>query len=315
MAELEIRGKTVSGRVISFDKIVAFQFQSDRFTPADGFTCTVLSDMASQTFVRILLIYAGKEIFEGIVDTQTYSFGKNGETLSFSCRSLPAMSLDNEACPGTYLNLTADQVIQSHALPYGISGDNLPYRGIAGEFLVPKGTSHWEAIQLYCQKVYGKTPFINSENKVALTPFSSRQHFFSNRDPNGISYSEGSIIKDRYQMISKLMVRSMLGNYTKIVVNNLAKGQDVLRERYYNPGQEWQGKELLAGEMAVKEKQLDYFEIQLEIPGISVFYVGDLARLSDSKGDYSSLYIGQVKWEMDETGLQTRVTLWDKNVV
>ncbi len=315
MAALEIRGKTPSGKVISFPQIVAFQFQSDRFTPADSFTCTVLSNRGSENFSRILLRYNGSNLFEGIVDTQTVSFGATGETLSFSCRSLPALALDNEACPGTCLQLTSDQMIRSHGLPYGISGDAFPYRGIVQEILIPKGMSHWEFIQFYCQTVYGKTPFLNSEKKVALTPFSGREYYFSNRDGKGISYCNGKIVKNRYQMISKMLVRSKQGNYTKIVVNNLAKGQDVLRERYYHPGREWQGKELLAGEMAVKEKQLDYFEIQLELPELSVLHVGDLARFSDPVGAYGSLYISRVLWKFDSAGLRTQVTLWDKTVV
>lgn len=315
MDQLEIRGKTLSGAVISFREIVEFQFESDRFTPADGFTCTVLSDRGGEIFTRLLLLYQNKKLFEGIVDTQTLSFGEQGESLSFSCRGLPALALDNEACPGTYLELTSDQLIQSHALPFGIKGEQFPYRGVARELLIPKGMSHWEVIQFYCQTVYGKTPFLNREQKVALTPFSSREYFFSNQNPKAIPYTKGSITRNRYQMISKLLVRSRMGNYTKIVVNNLAKGQDVFRERYYHPGREWEGKELLAGEAAVKEKQLDYLEIRLELPQLSVFYVGDLAKFSDSWGSYQSLYVSRVKWKFDAAGLRTQVTLWDKSVV
>lgn len=313
---VEIKGVTLGGNQVKFQNIVEFRFQSDRFTPADDFTCTVLDDAGGVTFVKILFYYNKSLLFEGMVDCQEQVITERETCLRLECRSLSALSLDNEACPGNYFNLTGEQLVRAHGIPYGIKGHQFPYNGRIQEFLIPKGTSHWETMVLYCRKVYGKVPFLDRNKKLRLTPFSEKTYLFSNSCRNGIRFQRGEVRRNRCQMFSKLYIRVGKDGYLKMLENSLAERMGVTRERYYNPSAEWKGKEMTAGEAVVKEKQLDYFEVSLTIPGILPCYVGDLGHFQNGTETYDFLYLSQVVWEMNaEHGMTTQIKLWDKRVI
>jgi hypothetical protein len=310
-----IYGTTISGEVIEFQKILSYYWDSDRYTPVDSLEFSVLDELGTQTIVSVTMKIDGAVVFDGSVDTQIRYIGSQGRYLSFSCRSKACLMVDNEVRPYWYFNLTSDQLIQSHALPYGANGANLPYLATLPQILAQKGISHWEFIELFCQQAYHQLPYLDRDGKICCTPFGEVTHLFSNRERGCFPYERAEIKIDRYQMISKLYIKTGKNDYgatySRVITNSLAQQYGIVRERYYHPEREWENNAMLSGENMICEKQRGYFEITLYVPGIHNIRVGDCAKVDDEHGWYTNLYVSQVRQSCDSSGCVTKLKLWN----
>lgn len=315
MAVLKIFGVTPKGKEIEFHKIAQAEYRSDRFTPADSFVFRVL-EVSNETITRVKAELDGQTLFEGIVDTQKQYWGKDGIYSEYDCRSLFAMLLDNEVKPYLYLNLTADEMLRIHGIPFGIKGGNFPFHTSLPQIIARKGESHWEFICKFCRLAYGKTPYIDGKGFLSLTPFSNQIHIL---DGQKYPIVTAKMIEDRYRMISKLYIKTAEddygGVYHKTIENKIATGLGVVRERYYHPGEDWKENSLTSGKDMIRERQLDYFEIDLTFPGLHRFIVGEQAQVKLDNKDFSNLYLAQVKLHSAEDGVTTQVVLWDKTAL
>lgn len=317
MALTGVWGITPDGKEIALEQVLELELQSDRFTPADSFVFKMLNP-PDNAITQVKAILSGEIIFRGIVDTQKKIYGKDGIYGEFSCRSLFARLLDNEVKPYLYLNLTADELVRNHGRMYGITGHTFPYNAVLPEVLAGKGESHWEFICKFCRLAYGKTPYINREGELVLNPFSETVNRFG-KGTGQIPFLKAEITEDRYRMISKLYLKTGSGTdsggYQRTITNKIASDLGVVRERYYHPGEEWRQDLLQSGRNRIRERQLDYFEISLTIPGAHCFSVGELAEVTVENKRYGNLYLSQSRIRCGENGITTEVALWDRTAL
>lgn len=303
------------GRIV-FQKIVSLAFESDRYSPADSLSFTALDAVSDRLIVRAELALDGKKVFEGIVDVQRQTIGQNGSYHSFVCRRDTCRMLDNEVKPYWYFNLTSDQLIKTHALPYGASGASLPKSAVLPQILAKKGASHWEFITLFCRLAYHKSPYIDRNGTITCEPFQETEHCFSNHLAEGIPFTEAVLTDDRYLLLTKVWVKTGKEEYGAayqyVLSNPPAAKLGILRERYYNPENEWKGEPSLAARQYYEDKQAGSFEIELTVPGFYDIHAGDTARFDDPRGSYNHLYVTRVRISSDASGNMTKVTLWDQ---
>ena len=314
--DLKITGIDAKNKSYVFEKPIAFYLQSDRFTPADSFEFTAMDNIGTRKMVKLRVRIDGKQIFWGIVDVQKTVVGPAGRYIALVCRSMPCMMLDNEVRPYTYHQLTSQQLIKQHALPYGVSGSRFPYETVLEEIIARKGISYWEFIVFYCKLAYGKTPYLDRNNRITLTPYTGVKHDFSNRSAKKLHYTDAAVCEDRYGMISKLHIKTgkeeFGAAYTHHIINDMACNLGIVRERYYNPSREWEARYSMGGKSLMVDRQLDYLEIQVTVPYFLDAHVGDTASFEEENNLYPRLYVSQVRLLCDESGIQTKLKLWDQ---
>lgn len=318
MNKMEVTGITNSKERIPLKQLIALDWQSDRFTPADSLEIVCLDVFRHQRISRIEAKIDGVVFFSGIVDQQQSQVDRTGICSKLSCRSWGALLLDNEARPGTYWSLSAEQLVRAHGMGV-VKRDMLSWNPVLQQVTVQKGCSHWEVICYFCRRAFGCTPFLGRDRQLLLQPFTKKKHLFSNGLSTGIHYHSASFTEDRYRMLSKVWIKDHRfdGYYGKALENKAAQVLGVQRERYYHPGTLWGEQDLWkSAEFLVKEHQLDYLELDLVLPGYFDLRVGDLAEFQDQQlGNYSELYIAKLAFHWGADGISTRVKLWDKMVV
>lgn len=314
-----ITGKTTENENIMFKVILSFYLESDRFTPADSLEFTVIDDIGSKKLASVQMYVDGSLIFGGIVDVQNRTIGQKGCFTSFVCRSKSCLMLDNEVKPYRYITLSSEELVRNHALRYGVKRAELPYFTTVPVVLANKGSSHWAFIELYCKLAYQKSPYLNRDGVLSCKAFNDRLYRFSNKDSSAIRFLEAQIINDRYNMISKLYVKTGKddsgGTYQYTVNNKAAQSYGVVRERYYHPGHEWENNVTVSAKAYLEERQMDYFEIRLTVAGIYDIQVGDSAEFYDGGGWYQNLYVSQVRQSCDSSGKTTSLKLWNKRAL
>ena len=313
---VRITGTAIDDQKVTFQKIVSLSFESDRFTPADELQFTVL-DVLNGRFKFITMELNGRKIFDGIVDIQKRVIDQKGNYTSFVCRRKTCMMLDNEVKPYWYFNLTSDQLIKSHALPYGANGAKLPKAAVLPQILAKKGISHWEFLTLFCRLAYHRSPYVDRMGNITCDPFQETEHLFSNSRADGIPFLTAELTDDHYQIISKLSVKTGKAEYGATygyVLNNASADQfEIVRERYYHPETEWQGEPALSARQYYEDKQAGFFEVTVTVPGIYDIRAGDSARFEDVIGSYYDLYVTTVRLRSDSDGNTMTITLWEKS--
>ena len=295
--------------------MVSLSFESDRFSPADFLNFTVAKHI-SDRIIKIQMSLGSALVFDGIVDIQKQVIGQNGHFTNFVCRRKTCLLLDNEVKPYWYFNLTSDQIIKTHALPYGVVGADLPKKAMLPQVLAKKGISHWEFITLFCRLAYKKSPYVNREGILTCEPFQKIEHRFSNGRSDGIPFVEAKLTDDRYQMLSKVWVKTGKAeygaSYQYVLSNPSATKLGIVRERYYHPELEWNGEPSLAAKQYYEDKQAGFFEIEVTVPGLFDIRAGDSARFDDPSGSYYNLYVTKVSLLSNSEGNVTKVILWEK---
>lgn len=321
MAELMVYGTNKSGKTVAFSSVLEFFYENNRFTPADILKITVLDSVGDDPIVSLTAKSQGRTFFEGIVDQQKIIRGIKGNYCQLTCRSQRgAWLLDNEARPQTASFFTAGQLFADHLLPFGVCGHRMTAHAILSDFLISKGSSHWDVVTLFCQRAFGKLPYLDRENYLSLDPYSGREVIFSNRRQQAVPYQNLEIIQDNTRMISRLYVKTTqtqqkTAYYGGQIKNELADSLGIRRVRYYHPGKEW-GSEIREGAQAVlRERQQDFWSAEVTVPGILDVCAGDLAQLWETDFVKTSLYVSRVQIQADADGIFTRVRLWDKSVL
>lgn len=225
--------------------------------------------------------------------------------------------LDNEIKPYFYFQLTSDQLFAKFAKPFGIVGFDFPFPAKQNFVQIKKGSSYFTMISEYCRLVYRKAPYITRDKIIRLTPLNDRLHILSNSQRNGLFYSSLSIKTLNDKVVSKLYMKTATENYGDyygaVFENENAKRRHIMRERYYHPTnivtlyKETESKQIL------EESNRDSFCIEVTLPYIKDFDIGDLVKLTDDKLLYDNLYISKLSYSINSTaGMLTKLILRDK---
>lgn len=104
-----------------------------------------------------------KHLFNGFCDLQKVTVANNLFECFVYARSSACLLVDNEALPFEYKNPTAAQLAFTNAVQYGFKLD-LPNVYAQSNYIVPKGTSRFGALNNFVFAVYGMPVYADSEN-------------------------------------------------------------------------------------------------------------------------------------------------------
>ena len=198
----------------------------DADTPADSLELTfeTAKPLFSTEPCGLRMERDGEVLFSGILDEHSVHEKGGVRTEFFSLRSRAAVLLDNEAVPGQ-LRMPSLRLMETRfLLPYGIRAEAGDFSPKAGELVIEKGTSCWQAVCRFAESFLHCTPHCTREGTLRFAERAVKTLHLSD-------VQETELLRRPYAQISRVVVQNAhSGAYNAVYENEAAAG--VCRERY-----------------------------------------------------------------------------------
>ncbi|MGN0478866.1 MAG: hypothetical protein ACI4GO_05500 [Hominenteromicrobium sp.] len=205
---------------------VRISLQRDEDTPADSLelTYTPSGPLLNREPCGVRMERGGTVLFSGILDEHSVRTSGGVRTEFFALRSRAAALLDNEAQPGQ-LRMPSLRLIETlFLLPFGLRAEGGDFRPKAGEFVVEKGTSCWEAVCGFSSAFLHRTPHCLRDGTLCFSERAAKTLRLA-----GVQETE--LLHRPYARLSRIVVQNTrTGAYNTVYENPAAAG--VSRVRY-----------------------------------------------------------------------------------
>ena len=247
-------------------------------------------------------------MFRGVVDECVRTISAAGERLELSGRGLAALLLDNEALPRDYGTATAEDILDGHVRPYGISvapGYALP---AVNRFSVAAGSSEWSVVYDFARYHGGVLPRFDREGRLVLSPWSGgAPHVLGDSTP----VTELTVTDKRYGALSAVWVRDRYRDHVEKVTDPdfVAQGGSTRRVITVPGRGDWQAMRY-TGRYQLERAGRERLRIRAEIPELFWVWPGELVQVSRTGFDRSGLYrAAKVTVRADKNGGHSRIEL------
>lgn len=299
---LNITGKDVLGNVYTLPCPFWLSFDSDIDAPADSLALTFLND----TIPEIATItIQGDFLFNGIVDVISQTKSRTGGKTVIYARSIAAMLIDSEAMPGK-MRLDDFEIIQDILCRGGkLKGFIYDTYTPMDSITLPKGSSLWYFLRLFCEQTMGHAPRITDDGYIKATALSDEvSHNFDEMAP--ISVEKNVDFSD---IVTSVSVRNTIGNYSSVLLNQKVT-LPYSRHRYTIPGGAWINNTDLAGKKVLNQSMTRYKTKTLEFEG---FYSAKIAECAVFEGKEHRII--SIKHTLNESGATTKITMSEKEYI
>ena len=253
--------------------------------------------------------YEGEQlVFRGVVDECVRTISSAGERLELSGRGLAALLLDNEALPRDYGTATAEDILDGHVRPYGISvapGYALP---AVNRFSVAAGSSEWSVVYDFARYHGGVLPRFDREGRLVLSPWSGgAPHVLGDSTP----VTELTVTDKRYGALSAVWVRDRYRDHVEKVTDPdfLAQGGSARRVITVPGRGDWQAMRY-TGRYQLERAGRERLRIRAEIPELFWVWPGEMVQVARTGFDRSGLYrAAKVTVGADKNGGHSRIEL------
>lgn len=175
---------------------------------SDAFSLKALWDEsllgALERAVYFEAAHAGARVFTGVVDEYEIAASEKGKTVLICGRGMGARLLDNQASPGQIAAATPAYILQSQALPYGVTAAEVPETGAPAAITVYSGESRWSVVRRFSEAYYGARPRFDVYGQLILDGSGGKYRVFTDKIP----LTELRFNRRRYGVISEALVRA-----------------------------------------------------------------------------------------------------------
>ena len=298
--------RLIDGRSLTLPHITDLAITSALSSPAASLSFTAAVEGFPGELGAVTVRQDEKLLFTGQVDQQVSALSGQGRTLTVDARTKGALLLDNEALPCTLTNVGLATVFSLFIAPYGFLLNNPgPGRSLA-LYTVHKGLSEWEALTGYTLRVYGRTPYVAGDQVIVDAPRSASPLVIGG---GGLPYTRLELAHIPYNLVSKVVLRDMDGNYTSAVHNSAADYYGARRKRYVIPANEFMDNLSLDANQRIRRSMLEMQRITVTLPGTPDIPLGQAALLRDDALTASNLLVREVSLRLSPAGLTTTLTL------
>ncbi len=317
------------GKFISPKNVVKTELEQAVDIPADSLEVLFYYEKGFDDLQKVFLLEDGcinienavqnkNVLFCGIVDEQRAETNENGEYIRVFARSMAALLIDNECIVQTYKNPSFSILYERHAKPFGISlnrstADN---KGLSSRGLLklPKGCSHYKAIEKYCDEFLGTIPRVDHKGELCHNVFDSKGTLvFDNR--YGIPTASVTVINKRCAVYSSIHVYDAHGFCANVTdKNSVYRG--IIRERFLNLLNSKTGT-LSDADNIMSNAKRNAFSVTVKVPKVLINVLGMSAEVDHDNCREEKLVVYAVKYRENEKGQSTRLLLkrgGEKNV-
>lgn len=319
--QLSVIGYDADDKLVRFPKPLEMEIVKSFDSPAFSLEVIVPYPKVLPAVVEIT-VRCKITLFTGFVDETTIISGPEGRRLKILARSKGARLIDNEALPQTYHNPTLSQLYLRHIEPYEFyDGFETDVETESLLYLVPKGTSEWEAFANFFRNAASGTAYLDDDDQIICmnqrpTP---TKHTFNNAIPTASHYSSVSITNNMYAPISKFVIRDDDGLYSSVYDNpHTANMTKLMRKRYLIPLEQYTltpGGGRLDAILRSIRSMLGMFVVTLTCPGLLQVKRAEHVDLNTGHEQYSSLFVMQVRHKITSAGAITIITMVDNQFI
>lgn len=306
--DLKLKWMDINGAAGESGNIMLLRCDRSRDTPADSLVCQVALKQPVEELRQVWLTYQGSVLFEGFLDKQEQWHQGGWQMVRLTARSRGGLLLDNEAMPQVYESPTMAQVFARHCQPYGVGNGVLP-GFLSRKYVVSKGMSEWEAFSVLCRLITGKTPFLEKD-MVVITKQASKLWNLGGK--TGLPVTEVKQVFTRHKVVSQVVIRDILGQYTSGVENPAAVSKGIRRKRYLIPSPQWALDGRGNADSILQESAKGWECWQVQAAGIVDAYPGDFARCQDKWGRSFEGVVEAVQLQWGQQGQQTKIVIYQE---
>lgn len=273
---------TADHKVYDLPPLLEWQVTHTGTVPCDSFSVTFPYDGSMQQAIYLASTFSALEngnlMLRGIIDEYEIELGTDGLRATISGRGYAARLLDNESRAMTYQAVTLKDLIQNHAVPYGLTCAEVA--DLRGEnYTVPAGTSQWKVLVDFCETWGGFQPrFLRNGNLVA-TPdaFPAQTLRIDERSP----VLQCRLLVDHYGVLSEVLVINKQKNTSYWEKNEdwLQRGGQCRRVLYMPGSTTWETLRR-TGQALLEKSRKDERIVELTLPGSFLAFPGDRVALN-----------------------------------
>lgn len=299
---LKITGKDTYGNVYPLPYPFWLVYDSDIDAPADSLELTFLNETIPQI---VTITVEGDISFNGIVDLISNTKSRLGEKTVLYARSLAAMLIDSEALPGKVNIKSLESVENSFSLGGRFKGFIYDTYTPIESLTLPKGSSLWYYLRLFCEQTMGHTPRITNDGYIKATAFSDEiLHDFNKQSTISVKTDT-----DYSDVVAATSVRGENGVYSLLMLNQKVS-IPYPRHRYVIPGGAWVNNRELAGEKVLNQSVRRHKTVTLELAHFYPAKIADCAVFEEKE-----YRIISIKHTVGESGITTKITLAEKKYI
>lgn len=277
-------------------------------SPAVSLTAELVANGHPGAVGTVEAWWKDRRLFSGRVDRQALIRSEAGERLTVECRSAGALLLDNEALPGSCVGAGLEAMAARCLQPYGFTCF-CPYPSrTVSLYTVGKGQSEWEAFRGWTERAYGLAPYMKGDTVLVQSPHSPGLLILSNRG-GGVTFTSLVRRDTPYHVISKIISRDSLGNYSSVVENPEAQALGVCRKRYRIPQSEFQALAVPDAEQQIRASMAKSMEVEAVLPGIVEAELGQAVSVREMGLEDYRLRVKRWTHTISSHGMTTRLVL------
>lgn len=167
-------------------------------------------------------------IFIGYVDVQKTDISQSGITVTIEARSPASLPLDSDCESGQYTDPASDILFEEHLKAFGITNGS-EITCADGALNIPKGESHYGAVERFCTTLCNTTPRIDSLGVFFVDAYRDDEKEIIFENGAGISFSRVEHTKRRSALVSSVIVNS--GGRVCVCTDDSAVNDGIVRER------------------------------------------------------------------------------------
>lgn len=306
---MKIEAATAKGGSLRLCSPLSLCINREEGVPADDLTAVFPYGEPLVELSALKVTDAGQTLFCGIVDEQSFVLCDAGSYVRVTARSMAALLLDNEAQPQSYNCPCADDIFRRHVLPFGITEYYCTKKERPARFEIPKGTTQWQAVALFCRNCLGASPVIDAQGRLLMCGYDRSGRALAFGGEGGIACTAVQITDRRCKRLSRVYIKTQAGmRYSTEFEDREAVEKGIVRERYLNASQPLSVPASRADDMLKNAKRQSLCAM-VECPGRMTGYMGRSASVQAGSRILTGLYVAGLRYTLSGREEKTVLTL------
>ena len=309
---IEVYLMTYDGRQYEVPKMLSYSFSRGAGTPCDSFDVEfAFQENMTGILPRVIRLFAVKDgvrFFSGVLDEYEISLTERGQTVTLSGRGYAAELLDNQVRSAQFSTATLEDILTQYVYPTGIVCGETQSIEPVSEYIVPFGSSRWQALYGFTYYSAKITPRFDGSGRLILKKKCSGQHRLVDDDTpvERLNWKE-----KRYGVISRVFVINKGTLDEEIVENADFESRGGVAHRVIAVPKKTLCKAMrYSGQYQIERSAEREKVVTLDLPGFFEAEPEDVVTLDLKKYNiYGSLRLGEVTHSLDSYGETTRLEL------
>lgn len=303
---IELTAYDISGTLLALPTPIAYEMYSGDLGVVTTFSFKFLQSIPKEV-VRLDVKKENGDIISCFVDSIQRVLDENGDNYTLNVTNDRAKVMQNQVKPTKHLVYDTSNMLEDYAKPYGITKSNL-VSGTASIFETTIGMTAWDAITLFCRKVFGGYATLMQDGTLSLNNFISTPIVFGE---GGLPYTYLKQKDDRTVLPSRVYMQAYDddSDFSAYMDNEYAINCGISRVRYYRSPKQWSILTKRGASEIIRNANLKRYTYEIKVPQYLDLYPGMVVKIKGLGIDETTYYVDKTYFSKTQKGQFTRVVL------